>query len=382
MKVLIVTHHYLHGVGGGVFASRAYINAIAEIADSVTLMYPYKMNYDAEDISAKIKKIPVEYNKPQIIKALDVIRGKSHRYYSVFDTVLSSDNYDLVVFDNSKASFKLIDRAHRYGAKVVTIHHNCELEYNRDNCIGVLRPFVMFWTRKYECEAIQKSDLSLTLTKQDKKLLADIYNNSITNNIEVIGVFEYKRRKDYINNVNKGYHGRDIKFIITGTLNSVQTENSLLPWLRTYYPILKDVIPNSNLLIAGKSPSTKIQEACKLLNIELVPSPQSMQPFLDEADVYICPTALGGGLKLRIMDGLKNGLPILTHSVSARGYDPFGELGFLFQYNDEITFRKAVVKIASSSFDKQAIMQTYKNIFSFDSGLDTMKDLLMKYEIV
>ena len=42
MNVLFITHHYLHGNGGGVFASRAYINVIAEIADHVTLLYPDK----------------------------------------------------------------------------------------------------------------------------------------------------------------------------------------------------------------------------------------------------------------------------------------------------------------------------------------------------
>ena len=29
MKTLFVTYHYLHGNGGGVFASRGYVNAFA-----------------------------------------------------------------------------------------------------------------------------------------------------------------------------------------------------------------------------------------------------------------------------------------------------------------------------------------------------------------
>lgn len=42
MRILYITHHYLSDNGGGTFASRAYINAFAEIADEMTLLYPVK----------------------------------------------------------------------------------------------------------------------------------------------------------------------------------------------------------------------------------------------------------------------------------------------------------------------------------------------------
>ena len=40
MRVLFFTHHYLDDNSGGSFASRAYINAFTEIADTCMLMYP------------------------------------------------------------------------------------------------------------------------------------------------------------------------------------------------------------------------------------------------------------------------------------------------------------------------------------------------------
>ena len=42
MKVLFVTYHYLHGHGGGIFASRGFINAFAALSDEMTLLYPVK----------------------------------------------------------------------------------------------------------------------------------------------------------------------------------------------------------------------------------------------------------------------------------------------------------------------------------------------------
>ena len=188
------------------------------------------------------------------------------------------------------------------GAKVITIHHNCEIEYNRDNCEHGLGKLYHYWTQKYEGEAVQKSDLNLVLTSQDESLLHLFYDKENKKKIVVLGCFEYKIESYKVYNRTRKLQ----KFIITGNLSARQTEESLLFWLEKYYPILKNVIPNSMLTIAGKSPSKELEKVCNSLNVELIASPVSMMPILADADVYLCPTSLGGGLKLRIMDGLKN----------------------------------------------------------------------------
>ena len=62
------------------------------------------------------------------------------------------------------------------------------------------------------------------------------------------------------------------------------------------------------MIIAGRNPAAILIEKCKCLpNVTLIPNPENMQDILMQGDVYICPTRLGGGLILRIMDGLRLG---------------------------------------------------------------------------
>jgi hypothetical protein len=116
-------------------------------------------------------------------------------------------------------------------------------------------------------------------------------------------------------------------------------------------------------------------------SINLISNPENMQDFIREADVYICPVFLGGGLKLRIMDGLKAGLPILTHEVSARGYNEFKKEGCLFTYNDARTFMVSLEKLLTlfnqEEFDKEDIQNHYQTLFSFDSGVKRLKKLIV-----
>lgn len=381
-KILIVTLHYLDGVGGGVFASRAFINAISYIYSNkfeIDLVYPATTEKVACGIDCKIRLIPVIDDSSKLKKCINLLRGHLHRYYNIIPNLLASNQYDIVVFDNSRVSSDMIKIVQSYGAKVITIHHNYEMEYNRDNTEWFLKPLMLFWTRRYEKEAVRESDLNLCLTAEDKQLFIKHYLNNKAfkkkvDNIHVVGTFESSN----ITHKTLSYNNNDkIKtFVITGNLSAKQTENSVIPWIKHYYPILKTMIPNAKLIIAGKKPSQKLIKICLANNINVIPSPKDMSPILMEAQAYICVTKLGGGLKLRIMDGLSFGLPIIAHTVSARGYGVFINRGMLFSYYNQDSFSKAISEVIKHSFSKEDIQNAYIREFAFESGVKRMQKAL------
>ena len=376
-KILFVTLHYLDGVGGGVFASRAYINAFAELFNgNVILLYPAAINHKIEGIDERVTSVPIYDNAPKWLKGIKILIGRVHRFSKIINELLNKNKFDIVVFDNSRVSYRMIDPVHKHDTKVVTIHHNCELEYNRDNSLSLIRPILLYWTKKYESDAVRKSDISLVLTPEDRNLLIEKYSLSseISNKIKILGVFESEQYP--LPKIKETSPSHSINnFIITGNLGARQSNESLIQWLDIYYPALKSIFPHANLTIAGKNPSEDLKQLCKNLNIELIASPSSMTPLLEKSDCYICPTSMGGGLKLRIMDGLKHGLPVITHSVSARGYHDFVEHGNVIPYNSVESFISACQKIKSSTYNKTYIHSLYSNIFSFQNGCRRLLNL-------
>lgn len=374
-NVLIVTHHYLNGVGGGVFASRAYINAFAHLFKNVFLLCPAQTddNIESYEIDKKVHIIPVENKLSKVHKLLNVCIGNFNRFYDIFKTELANNKFDLIVFDNSKASSKLIDIAKDYNCKVITIHHNCESEYIKDNMSGLLKHILAFWIRKYEKESILKSDLNFTLTEYDKNKFNTSYNNNNTTNIENLGCFEYKENNFVpVENIVKNNNN----FLITGNLSAKQTIDSLLVWINNYYPILKRVYPNCKLTIAGKNPSKSFIQKCQSLDITIISSPKSMESLLSRANLYICPISKGGGIKLRVMDGLKSGLPVICHEISARGYETMVAKGYVIPYCDTQSFELALKKSFSLVFSKNEIISEYKQYYSFQSGISRIQRII------
>lgn len=371
MKTLFVTYHYLHGNGGGVFASRGYVNAFASLSEQLTLLCPVKDGRTPEGIDPSVRVIPVGYEKPRWRKFVDLLSGRIHRFFGVFDRVLASEPFDLVVFDTCYVSFRLIRKARRRGCRVVTVHHNFQCEYVRDNYRFPVRLPLLFWTRICERDAVRNSDLNLVLTEADRLSLTRAYDPERKAVIRVLGVFEYqKEAEDPIHPLPDAP-----VFVATGDLSMRQTVEPFLEWMLDELPILRELVPDAQVVVAGKNPTESLVNACEANGIEVVASPEDMGAILRRGRYYLCPSSKGGGLKLRMMDGLKNGMPVLAHAVSARGYEPFVGRD-VHSYDTPESFRTALQELLSAPVDAESVVRHYQEAFSFEAGLARLQAIL------
>lgn len=376
MRTLFIEFSYLSGNSGGVYASRTHINLFSRISEKFTLLYPWKQGMDPEKICfEKIDTlVPITDNRSKIRKFWDLCYGKVHRY-RLEESFFDKNRFDIVVFDNSIVSSRLIKKFKKCGIKIITIHHNYQIEYLKGDTNKILLLPLLFWTYIYEKAAVKYSDLNITLTQQDVELLRNHYYKNAT--FDVLGVFEYQ------NNTLPEVESNDLNnhFLITGYLQSKQTEDSLVRWIKDYLPILKETIPNARLTVAGYNPSKKLSDIIIKSGISLIASPVDMNPILNSADYYICPTDCGGGLKLRIMDGLKAGLPVLTHKVSARGYEKMIQEGLIISYDNPESFKEGIMKFSSKKYRKKDVQDIYIANYNFDSGISKLKEILSFHKI-
>ena len=104
--------------------------------------------------------------------------------------------------------------------------------------------------------------------------------------------------------------------------------------------------------------------------------------IVGQCDIFVCPTRLGGGMKLRIIDGLRCGLPVIAHKVSARGYTHFMKNGIIRQFEWPEEFKncleKTLTDIKSERMDRYKIKGEAENFFCFDSAMNRVKKIIIE----
>lgn len=374
MNVLIVTYNYLFGFGGGAYGARAYINAFAALYDDVSLLYPARTEGEPlPEIDSRIHRIEVvdHASKPARAARL-LLRGILHRFERPFTDLLARKDFDIIVFQNSKCSSRLIGMARASGARIIVQHDNYEWEYTRDNTPFFLRPFLLPAVIKTEREAVREADVNLVLTQDDARMLKEHYGRGRNVRMELLRTFEYRPVGDCpLSTVTRPV------FAITGNLGARQTRDSLIPWLKVYYPLLKREVPEMELIVAGKDADEDLKQLLSEKGVEFVDTPPDMSVILNRARYYICPVDCGGGVKLRVMDGLRTGMPALVHRVSARGYESLEGLS-VFAYDGPESFVEALRSLISCPGSPEERQQAYRTMFAFESGVERLRTILEK----
>ena len=78
--------------------------------------------------------------------------------------------------------------------------------------------------------------------------------------------------------------------------------------------------PRARLTIAGRKPSTELRRRVEgTANVNFVGEVPDVRPLLKQADVIVVPLRVGGGSRLKILEGMAAGKAIVSTSVGAEG---------------------------------------------------------------
>jgi glycosyltransferase involved in cell wall biosynthesis len=374
-KILFLTPSNPMGIGGGSFASHAYLRAFSDLYAGnvdVVLADVWNEKWDSQVVVQK-KYYAEPLSAIQYMSS--IITGTIQRFSGTAEKIIKDNpnTYSCVVCNGSSTSGKLWKLTKRLGISLITIHHNYEPEYFADNSKGLRRFIFLPVVKKLEREAYLNSDYNLFLTKQDKNKFHKQYGENNKNNA-VVGVFEFDNYKRP--DISPSF-GNPLTFVITGSLCTMQG----IDGIRYFFEELYQYLPNNcSVILAGRDPVKEVVTWCSQHNnVKLIPNPQNMSEVISSGDVYLCPTKVGGGIKLRVMDGLRLGLPVIAHACSARGYDAFFDSPYFKSFTNQYEFKKSLGEVLDSmdKMSKTDVMNKYKQVFSYDEGVKRIENIII-----
>lgn len=363
----------LNRQGGGSLAVLAYLNAVLEL-------FPVRVDVvTALECSTRDNR----FNRIDVAKRnnrernIGFLQGKFYRSADfIVDYVKKNPNkYEWIFFNGGLYSGYAINKLRKLGIKIAVFHHNYEPEYQMGSkSIISFKGRTDFWVKVWERKAYRYCTANLFISPEDKELFEKAYGKRDNNYF--IGIYE-PRRVD----IEKPKDGFEKSMAVTCSLCAYQNVLSLRRFKEDFLQIFHNTLPDWELKLMGRNPSKEIMDwATEYSFVKVFPSPENIRELCSQSPIYLCQMDDGGGLKLRVMDGLRNGQPVLTHKVSARGYNAFFNEPFFKVYEDEKSFINGLREISeyvkSDKFSREYVQKRYYEEFGFDKGVERLKEII------
>ena len=273
-----------------------------------------------------VVRLPVEESRARLLAVVaaslftrtpfTVNWATSSVLHDALTRALKAGPFDVVYFDTiSLAGYRGLAK----GAAIALNHHNIEshlfqrrIDYERN----VLKRFYFGLEagklRRYEAEVAAEFDTHLVVSELDAERLREIRPGVSTavvaNGVDV----------DYFR--SSGATREPGHLVMVSGMNWFPNRDAVLFMVEQIWPRLSAVLPDARLTIVGASPPPPVTElAARDSRVRATGFVDDVRPYMDRAQVYLCPMRDGGGTRLKILDALSMGVPIVSTTMGLEG---------------------------------------------------------------
>lgn len=112
------------------------------------------------------------------------------------------------------------------------------------------------------------------------------------------------------------------KLIFIGGLDWYPNKDAVMHFFTEIWPLLIQKIENLEVHIIGKNPPSSLIDITRsFTQVHFHGFVPDISTFYKEAAVYICPIRDGGGTKLKVLDALAHGVPLVGYPEACEGID-------------------------------------------------------------
>lgn len=239
-------------------------------------------------------------------------------YYPILKRLLKSFKYDCIVLENL-ATLNAISIIRKYDFEVKIIYDAHNVDTNlAANAVAKFGMNKAAQSKIHSAESSLHTKVNAIITcsdldtkdflemNQNKIVAASIPNGVSTGNVCNEGVF--LDEPEYI--------------LFCGALWSPPNSEGLLWFYNSIWPGVKKAFPALKLLVVGSGePPASLLQLLSDVSLEFTGAVADVKPFYNQATVAIVPLLSGSGTRLKVLEAMSYGLPVISTSKGAEGID-------------------------------------------------------------
>ncbi|MCA1757785.1 MAG: glycosyltransferase family 4 protein [Bacteroidales bacterium] len=323
------------GNSGGAIATRSVIDAMVANGFDLTIFFlsTPKHRLNSNDVPAGIDKQvslikEVTDNRINPIKALitllfsrkpyNISRFYSKKTAGRISALLKESSFDVIQFEGLVMNLYFYHVKKESSAKLVMRSHNVESDIWYSLAGETHHPLRKFYynslakrIERVEKESLNRYDTLLTISDIDRERFID---SGVT--IPVITLYPALKKSATKDAVNLN---GEIRAGFIGSLDWQPNIKGLIWFLDKVWPETKHSKNRIKLIVAGRNPVPLITRKMKRADVDYCGSPVSSSSFLEAINLLIVPLFSGSGIRIKIIEALMHGIPVVTTKRGAEG---------------------------------------------------------------
>jgi polysaccharide biosynthesis protein PslH len=274
--------HILHGFRGHAWQLPYIINSIVG-------QYPFlTTTYDNTNL-----RLQIEYELDT--QSYDLIHIEPHYIYSVLP--------------------------HTYAQPIVVCEHNIEYAIyesfaNQTNYL--LRPFLLYEAHRmkiFEENIWEKANRIIAVSESDAEIISQ-YNKNTSVVPNCVDAQKYPW-------IQKNLQKNRLRILFVGDFKWMQNRDALSTIVHTLWPKIVSAFPYATLTIVGKELPNYMKKDLMQPSMSYLGFVDNIQTIYKTNDVLLCPIAIGGGTKYKLLEAFASGLPVIASKKSIEGLSVF-----------------------------------------------------------
>lgn len=393
MKILFISAFFpyenvSHAGGKTVYY---YLNSFAKDDEVTLLTFVTKQDFNKLDHTYPYRLVPAKYGYTVKDKVLRFIMSKATKYwplqkycgfYNTYDEFLLKKKLAELAREKYKPDIIILEwtqcvltreLVHNYfpGSKIVASEHDLSVVGFQRKVEATEKGFTakkLEDLKRLELGALAQCDMTFFHSREDLKRAKNMMPQCKDKFSSIVPYYD-----DY-STVKWKPTTKNIVFF--GALNRVENVKSALWFYENVFCKLKDT--SWNLVLLGSHPDEKLvflsQQDERVIVTGFV---KDIRPWLQNCACMIAPLVMGAGIKVKVLEALSAGVPLLTNEIGMEGINAENEkeyfhcqtaedyirvLDAFFDSEDKLTTMSiAEKKFVKSNFDKEISYERYRD---------------------
>ena len=334
------------------------LRELARIGHEVTLFTLAHEPYDSDDLEPlktycrELLVIPIK-NRPRLHAAIKSIISRKPYRVAKFESQkfrqavaqAFQEDYD-ILWAHFMETLAYVLQSHARGKRPIVVldQHNADERfwetYAREGSpwIRLFAKINLWQLRGIQASLLKLVDVILSASKEEADFARTRLLNSTTqvwvvpNGVDI----ESFRSLDTTECKNR--------IIFCGSMDVFMNIDAVNWFACRVFPRVREAVSGAEFWIVGRNPAPKVKALASLPGVRVTGQVEDVRPYYAKAKVAVAPFRYGGGTKLKVLEAMALGVPVVATSVGCQGIDVTPGK-HLFKEGNEEAFAQRVVSL-------------------------------------